>query len=516
MSSSPKRFKSDSMASQYDYDYIVIGGGSGGMASAKEAARLGAKVALFDYVKPSTQGTTWGLGGTCVNVGCVPKKLMHYSGLLGGNLEAARKYGWKLPEHTEHDWEKLVETVQDHIGMLNFSYRKGVQKYYINALAKFVDPHTITYVPKGKKEAVTVTAANILISVGGRPHVPEEVPGAVELAITSDDIFKLPHPPGKTLCVGGSYIALECAGFLNELGYDVTVNARSILLRGFDRQCAEKVGSVMAELGTKFLYGVSPTALRKLDDGKIEVTFGTGDKLTKDVFDTVLFATGRYPDVKGLNLEASGVQTLPNGKIPVKDEQTNVPHIYAIGDVIPTRQELTPVAIKTGEMLARRLFGGSKQVLDYHFVPTTVFTPIEYGTVGYSEEEAIAKYGAENIETYLSEFQELETAAAHKQKHPRAITDPDDADLQPASLSKLVCLKTDDQRVIGFHFVGPNAGEVTQGFALALKLGARKADFDDMVGIHPTNAESFADLSITRSSGLDFRAAGGCGGGKCG
>jgi thioredoxin/glutathione reductase (selenoprotein) len=360
---------------EYDYDLIVIGGGSGGMSCAKQAASLGAKVVLFDFVKPSTQGTTWGIGGTCVNVGCVPKKIMHYAALQGQNLHDASTLGWAINAH-KHNWDTLVETVMSQVQMLNFRYRvalksKGV--HYINALAEFgEDSHTIVYREKNN-EVKRLTARYVTIAVGGRPHIPADIPGALDYALTSDDIFSLDHAPGKTLCVGGSYIALECAGLISELGYDVTVAARSIALRGFDRQCADKITSVMTDLGTTIL---TQTRIQS-------ITKGSGDRLTvsmKDAsgrervetFDTVFFATGRNPDTRGLNLAHVGVRCDPTtGKIPVTNETTNVSNIFAIGDVCEGKQELTPVAVKAGELLARRLFGpeDSSPQMNYHLVP---------------------------------------------------------------------------------------------------------------------------------------------------
>eukprot|EP00301_Raphidiophrys_heterophryoidea_P022651 c675_g1_i1.p1 GENE.c675_g1_i1~~c675_g1_i1.p1 ORF type:complete len:547 (-),score=122.21 c675_g1_i1:129-1769(-) len=505
----------------FDYDYAVIGGGSGGLASAKKAASLGAKVVLFDFVVPSTQGTKWGLGGTCVNVGCVPKKLMHYAGIIGHQMSHdAHKYGWNFKEQPTHDWLTLKNTVQNHVKSLNFGYRNGLrsnQVEYINALARFSGANELSYELRG--ETKKLTAAKILIAVGGRPSLPSDVPGAVEHAITSDDLFALNRPPGRTLCVGGSYIALECAGFLTELGFDTTVAVRSIVLRGFDRQCSEKIATMMDELGTNFRYGVIPSAIIKQDDGKLCVSFKnstTGADEGSDVFDTVLYAVGREAFTKNLNLEAVGVKTLPNGKIDAVNEQTNVENIFAVGDVLHARPELTPVAIQAGELLALRLFAGKTGHMDYDNVPTTVFTPLEYGAVGLSEEEAIARFGKDDIETYLFEFSSLEAAAAHRTKHPSRYTDETFADLSPTCLSKLVCVKSQNERVVGFHYVGPNAGEITQGFAIAVRLGAKKQDFDQVVGIHPTDAESFTSMDVTRSSGSSWVAAGGCGGGKCG
>lgn len=500
----------------FDYDLVVIGGGSGGMAAAKKAAGYGKRVALFDYVKPSPKGTKWGLGGTCVNVGCIPKKLFHYSGLLGQSFYDATKLGWKIPEHPEHDWSTLRQNVLMYIKSLNFAYKTGLRSAnvkYINAAAALESKNSVTYTLKG--EAKSLTAETILIATGGRPFLPS-IPG-INHAITSDDIFQLKTSPGKTLCVGGGYIALECAGFLKELGLDVSVAVRSILLRGFDRQCADKIGSTMHDLGVNFLYGVTPKELVKLDNGKIQVTLTrSGEADLVEEYDTVLYATGREADTKGLGLENAGVTVTDKGKFQTKDEQTNVDNIYAVGDVLDGKPELTPVAIQAGELLASRLYGNGSETMDYELIATAVFTPYEYGTCGISEEEAEQRYGKENIETYLFEFSTLEFSAVHRRKHSSRYEDEMDADMSTPCLSKLVCLKTENERVLGFHFIGPNAGEICQGYALAMHCGVTKKQFNKLVGIHPTDAESFTAMDITRASGESFVAAGGCGGGKCG
>eukprot|EP01125_Pyxidicula_operculata_P017274 TRINITY_DN6045_c2_g1_i4.p1 TRINITY_DN6045_c2_g1~~TRINITY_DN6045_c2_g1_i4.p1 ORF type:complete len:998 (-),score=286.89 TRINITY_DN6045_c2_g1_i4:193-3045(-) len=520
------------------YDYIVIGGGSGGMASAKEAAKLGAHVALFDYVKASTQKTRWGLGGTCVNVGCVPKKLMHYAALCGEAVHDASVFGWDV-KTGRHNWGALVDNVQAHVKKLNFYYEKGLKtanlksfisgettKYsdgtvtYYNALAKFDGPKSVSYTDDFGNSG-TITGDKILISVGGRPFVPthDECPGAYEYGITSDDLFSRKQVPGKTLCVGAGYIALECGGFLHNLGYPTTIAVRSVPLRtgGFDRQCVDKVVSLMQAQGLRFLMTTVPKKIEKNANGKYNVTLENVNtkQSTVEEYDTVLFATGRGADTAKLNVDAAGVKKTSTGLIPTNDaDQTNVEHIFAIGDVAQGRPELTPVAVKAGEALARRLFGGSSQLMDYTGVPTTVFTPFEYGIVGLSEEDAIKKYGADNIVVYLAGFQTLEIGAAHRTTSPIDGSAPED--FPTNSLSKLVCLKSENERVVGFHFVGPNAGEITQGFALALKLKATKKDFDSVVGIHPTDAESFMSLQIQSSSGEVWESSGGCGGGKCG
>lgn len=491
------------------YDLAVIGGGPGGLAAAKEASRLGSKTVLFDHVQPSPRGSTWGLGGTCVNVGCIPKKLMHYAALLGHSEHDRVELGW-APSPATHSWEKLVETVQNYVKMLNFSYRSGLMTTkveYLNARAKVVGRNSIEFT--GKNGTQQITAKHILIAVGERPTIPKSVPGAADYAITSDDIFMLKKPVGKTLIVGASFVALECAGFLTALGYDTTVAVRSILLRGFDRQCSEKVGELMVATGTKFIYNETPASVTKLPDGRLEITFTNG---STDVFDTLVYATGRLPDSTYEELRALGVEFSKAGRINAIDGVTSVDSIYAVGDIVEGNPALAPVAVKDGELLARRIFGKSDKKIDLTTVPMCVYTPFEFGTVGLSEEAAKERYG--EIEVYLSEFTTLELSAVHRVKAKIAQADEDDIYMPPTCLAKLVCRM--DGTVVGAHFVGPNAGEIIQGIAVAIRLGAKKQDFDDTIGIHPTDAESFMGLFVTKSSGESWVASGGCGGGRCG
>jgi pyruvate/2-oxoglutarate dehydrogenase complex dihydrolipoamide dehydrogenase (E3) component len=273
----------------------------------------------------------------------------------------------------------------------------------------------------------------------------------------------------------------------------------------------------MYELGTNFAIGKTPVELTKDASGVITVNFDDG---SYDEFDTVLIATGRTPATRGLNLPKSA-EIHSSGKLvadPLSNLVRGTKSIYAVGDCLVGSPELTPVAVKDGELLARRLFkGDSKAVFDKRFVPTTVFTPSEYGSVGLSEEEAVKQYGAANIDSYLYEWPSLERAALHREKPSDRRIDEGDVEQGNNCFTKLVVHKAGGlEKVVGFHFIGANAGEVTQGFALAVKLGATKQDFDDLVGIHPTDAEALCGLSVTRSSGEDFVAAGGCGGGKCG
>ncbi|XP_069673437.1 thioredoxin reductase 1, mitochondrial isoform X2 [Periplaneta americana] len=476
------------------YDLVVIGGGSGGLACAKEAVQHGAKVAVLDYVTPSPRGTVWGLGGTCVNVGCIPKKLMHYAALLGEAIEDAKAYGWMLPgTPIKHDWQVLRGAVQDHIKSVNWVTRVQLRDNkidYYNGHGKFVDPSTVKVILKNGKEH-TLTASHIVIAVGGRPKYPD-IPGALEYGITSDDIFSLEKPPGKTLVVGAGYIGLECAGFLNGLGYDATVMVRSVPLRGFDQQMAGIVADEMASKGVKFLMKCVPLSVEKNDDGKLVVSWtSTEDQNThSDTFDTVLFAVGRRALTKELCIDSAGVNIAPEScKVIAVNEQSNVKHIYAVGDVLQDKPELTPVAIQAGKLLAQRIFNKSSEQMDYENVATTVFTPLEYGTVGMSEERAINKFGEENLEIFHAYYKPTEFFIPE-----RNIKN---------CYAKVVALRADPQKVLGMHFIGPQAGEVIQGFASAMKCGLTMKELQSTVGIHPTIAEEFTRIFVTKRSGVD-------------
>ncbi|XP_013097896.1 thioredoxin reductase 1, mitochondrial isoform X1 [Stomoxys calcitrans] len=486
---------------EYDYDLIVIGGGSGGLACAKEAVANGAKVACLDFVKPTPLGTKWGIGGTCVNVGCIPKKLMHQASLLGESVHEAAAYGWEIPnkEAIKPDWEKLVQSVQNHIKSVNWVTRVDLRDKkveYINGLGFFKDPHTVVAKLKNNTER-TITASKIVIAVGGRPRYPD-IPGALEYGITSDDLFSLDRAPGKTLVVGAGYIGLECAGFLKGLGYESTVMVRSIVLRGFDQQMANIVADSMVERGIPFLHKTIPKSVEKTEDGRLLVKYVNTETQEEgsDVYDTVLWAIGRKGLVDDLNLDAAGIQVKAD-KIAVNEaEQTNVPHIYAIGDIIHGRPELTPVAIHAGRLLARRLFGGSKQIMDYTDVATTVFSPLEYACVGMAEEDAIKKYGEDNIEVFHGFYKPTEFFIPQKSVRYCYV--------------KAVAERSGDQKVLGLHYVGPVAGEVIQGFAAAVKSGLTMKILLNTVGIHPTTAEEFTRLSITKRSGMDPTPASCC------
>eukprot|EP00033_Pygsuia_biforma_P002315 GCRY01002563.1.p1 GENE.GCRY01002563.1~~GCRY01002563.1.p1 ORF type:complete len:513 (-),score=123.83 GCRY01002563.1:327-1865(-) len=498
----------DDSPHDYQYDLLVIGGGSGGLAAAKAAAKLGVKVAMCDFVKPSTQGNTWGIGGTCVNVGCIPKKLFHQAALIGEDLEDASSYGWKVDKKgVEFDWDELVNNIQDHIGSTVWNYKVQLRKAevdVINGYASFTDPHSVEITnASGKRK--TLSARRFIIAVGGRPSLPD-LPGVHEHCVTSDDIFSLMTPPGKTCVVGASYVALECAGFLTALGFDVTVMVRSILLRGFDQECAKMIGDFMEEHKTKFMHQCVPQAVDKTPEGKLRVRYkikqgGDSSEVTEgeELFDTVLYATGRTPQTEPLNLDVAGVRINPKTKkIITRNERTTAPHIYAIGDAIESTctfvPELTPTAIKAGQYLIERLYNKSHATMSYHLVPTTIFTPLEYGTVGLTEDAAIEKYGEENIRIYHGFFTPLEWTVPHRGDNK--------------CFHKLICLENDRERIVGFHLVGPHAGEVTQGFGVAMMCGATKREFDMTVGIHPTNAEVFTTMAVTKDSGEVAKSSG--------
>jgi len=479
----PKKVE-ESKETSYDFDLVVIGGGSGGLSAGKEAAELGAKVALLDFVKPSPQGTSWGLGGTCVNVGCIPKKIFHHAALSKEFIEDAQHFGWKV-EAGNHDWNKLVDGVRNYIKSLNFGYKVQLRERnvkYINSLGSLLDEHTIKAVNKKGKEQ-TITAERILIAVGGRPK-QLECPGG-NLAITSDDMFFLSKPPGRTLVVGASYVALECASFLIGFGYDTTVMVRSILLRGFDQQMAEMVGAAMEKMGTKFIRETVPRKLEKTGDGKIKVFWDGGE----DVFDTVLVAIGRHADTGNLGLENVGLRATKSGKLKTAFGQTEVPSIFSIGDCEEGVPELTPVAIALGRNLAHRLYGDVKTPTNLMAVPTAVFAGLEYSCVGMSEEAAREKFGSA-VDAYHTHFTPLQWTVPDNREYNQCY-------------AKVVIDTSRNNLVLGIHLLSPEAGEIVQAYGVAIKFGMTFQDLKGLIGIHPTIGEELCLLTEPKSSGKE-------------
>ena len=496
-----------SFSHKFNYDYFVIGGGSGGLASAKEAALYNKKVAVADYIVPSPYGSKWGLGGTCVNVGCIPKKLYHIAGLkyeeldnystIGINIDYPKKiisnsYSQEEQVKALCDWNILKDKIQQYIKKLNFGHRSKLREKnitYYNKFAKFIDNHTLLLTDsKGVEEIVT--ADKILVSVGGRPNYGE-YKGSKEFCITSDDIFSLNKPPGKTLVVGASYIALECAGFLNSLGYPTSVMVRSKLLRGFDNDMSDRIGIMMKNKGVNFIENSIPLEFSKASNERVITKYiNINDQSTKEEeYDTVILAIGREAITKNLNLDKLSVKVNPkNSKIIVDDkDKSSIDNIYSIGDCADNRPELTPPAIRAGRLLSQRLFNNSDKNMNYNNIATTVFTPLEYSCVGYSEEDAKIKYGEDKIKVYHSEFSPLEWTLLDN--------------YIDNSYAKVIVNSNDNNRVVGMHLLSPNAGEIIQGFSAAINCGLTKEQLDDTVSIHPTSAEEITLLKIDKEIG---------------
>ena len=448
----------------YDYDLLVLGAGSGGIATARRAAQYGAKVGIIESDR---------LGGTCVNRGCVPKKLMVYASHFYDLFEDSTGYGWTVGE-TSFDWNKMITAVNNEVDRLNGIYQRmldnsGVTLY--RGYGKFIDSHTVEI---GDKK---VTADKILIAVGGKPFKPNDIPG-VEHAITSREIFHVKEQPKRMVIIGGGYIGVEFACILNGLGTEVTLVIRGDkILRGFDEDLRSEIQDGMERHGIRILTNKPDISIAKKDSG-LEVTVydKNGDEEIIVTDAASLAATGRMPDLENLGLENTKVEVV-NGAVAVDEyNQTAEAHIYAVGDCTD-RINLTPVAINEGRAFADTHFGGKSRQMCYENVPTAVFSTPEAATVGLTEAEARAKYG-EAVKIYRSKFR------------PMYYTLPDKPE---KTLMKLI-VDTNTDRVVGAHMVGDNAGEIIQGVAIAVKMGATKADFDATVGIHPSSAEEFVTM----------------------
>ncbi len=444
-----------------NFDLLVLGGGSGGLAHAQRAADHGMRVGVVE---------SGPLGGTCVNVGCVPKKVMWYTAEHAHHLGHAADYGFDF-EVNGHDWSALKSRRDAYVKRLNDIYASNLEKRnveYIAGYARFKDAHAVVVDDR------EIGAERILIATGGRPIVPD-VPGA-ELGITSDGFFELENRPQRVLVVGSGYIAVELAGILNALGSDTRIIVRKNgIVRSFDNMLGTELMASMRAHGTAIDTGVIPVRLAKSDDGLV---LTSQDGRCFGPVDCVLWAVGRTPNTADLNIEATGVATDASGFVPTDDlQQTNVAHISALGDVTG-RAALTPVAIAAGRRLADRLYGGMDgRHLDYRLIPTVIFSHPPIGTVGLTEDEARAEYG-DLVTVYTSSFTAMFYALG---------------DIKRRSSMKLITVG-EDERVVGCHVIGEGADEMMQGFAVAMRMGATKADFDDTVAIHPTSAEEFVTM----------------------
>jgi glutathione reductase (NADPH) len=443
------------------FDLVTIGGGSGGLAAAQRAAEHGARVALVESAP---------LGGTCVNAGCVPKKISFTAASLAHAIEDARDYGFHVDLHG-HDWAGFAAKRQAFIQRLNGIYERNLAKKgveYVAGRAQFRDPNTVQVAGR------ELSGKHIVVATGGRPTVPQ-IPGR-ELGLTSDDFFRLTSRPQRVAITGAGYIAVEFAGVLRALGSEVTLLFRKdSVLREFDEYLQAGLLHAMREDGIRLVSQATPVALTGSNEG---LQLATGDGRRHGPFDAVIWAVGREPSTSDLNLAAAGVKTDAQGFITTDAYQvTSVPHIFALGDVTG-RAALTPVAIAAGRRTADRVFGGmAGRHLDYDYIPSVIFSHPPIGTCGFSEAAARKRFGAA-VKCYTTEFVSLYYGIM---------------DHRPKTRMKLVTVGP-EEKVVGCHILGQGADEMLQGFAVAIRMGATKRDFDDTVAIHPTSAEELVTM----------------------
>lgn len=444
---------------KFDFDVFVIGAGSGGVRAARMAASEGAKVAIAD---------DHALGGTCVNVGCVPKKLYTYASHFSHDFENAKGFGWSL-ESATFDWPTLVANKKTEISRLNGIYadllnNSGAQ--IMRGYASLKDVNTVTV------NGTDYTAQRIVIATGGRPNIPDV--DYSDLLISSDQIFDLAEFPKRLLVVGAGYIALEFACIFQGLGSQVQVSYRGdLIMRSFDDDVRRFVDQEMRKQGIEMNYQSQVSNVVRQDDQSLLVTFADGS--TKEV-DQVLMAIGRNPRLAGIGLDTLGIATTKKGTIAVNENfQTNIDNIYALGDVTGGI-ELTPVALAEAMALVNHWYGDGEKPMDYDLIPTAVFTQPNVGTIGLTQQQAMEQHG--DITVYRSDFKPM--------KHTLSGSD------ERSFMKLIVAVSTD--KVVGLHIVGEGAGEMLQGFAVAMKAGATKADFDATIGIHPTSAEELVTM----------------------
>lgn len=445
------------------YDCIAIGGGSGGIACMNRAASYGKRCAIIEEKE---------LGGTCVNVGCVPKKVMWYAAQVAQSIhKLAPDYGFKI-KGSQFDFQTLIGNRSAYIDRIHSSYERVLGKNNVDVIkgvATFIDEHTVQVGDK------TYTADHILIAVGGKPSIPD-IKGA-EYGIDSDGFFELTQLPKRVAVVGGGYIGVELAGVLAELGSDIHLVIRKQKpLDAFDSEIVDTLIEVMDSNGIHLHSKTNITEVQKLDN-ELKLLLDTGESL---MVDCLIWATGRIPNTARLNLEKAGVSVDDKGYIIVDEYQnTNVEGIYAVGDNMAGGIELTPVAVAAGRRLSERLFNQKpNEKLDYSLIPTVIFSHPPIGTIGLSEVQAKQKYGDDLVKIYTSSFTPMYSAVTQHR--------------EPCKM-KLVCVG-DDEKIVGLHGIGFGVDEMIQGFAVAIKMGATKANFDDTVAIHPTGSEEFVTM----------------------
>ena len=439
----------------YDYDLFVIGAGSGGVRASRVAAAHGAKVAIAEEYR---------VGGTCVIRGCVPKKLLVYGAHFAEDLKDARRFGWNVPD-CDFDWAVLRDNVLAEVDRLNGAYTHTLDNHGVEIVherATVSGPHEVT-LASGK----TITAGKILIAVGARPAVPN-CPGS-EHGITSNEVFHLDALPKRVLIAGAGYIANEFAGIFNEFGSKVTlINRSDVILRGYDEQIRDRLLQISMTKGIDFRFHAEFRGIEKQADGSLKVSMTNHEPLEVDL---VLFATGRVPNTEGLGLAEAGVELDAKGAIVVgADNRSSVDSIYAVGDVT-NRVQLTPVAIREGQAFADTVFGNKPTIVDYNCIPAAVFSHPPIAGVGLTEGQAKQKYGS--VRVYTSDFRAMKNVLANRNER---------------ALYKMVC-EADSGKVLGLHMIGPDAPEILQAAAIAVKAGLTKADFDQTVALHPSMAE---------------------------
>ncbi|QPC61166.1 hypothetical protein HYE67_003397 [Fusarium culmorum] len=460
-------------------DYLVIGGGSGGLASARMASnKFGIKATIVENKR---------LGGTCVNVGCVPKKVTYNAAALAEAIHDSKAYGFSVQETAPFDWSTFKTKRDAYIKRLNGIYERNLNNDkvdYVHGWARLTSKNQAE-VTLDDNSKVLINAKKILVAVGGKPTIPPEIPGS-EYGTNSDGFFDISTQPKKVAIVGAGYIAVEFAGMFNALGTETHLFIRhDTFLRNFDPMIQEAVTKEYERLGVKLHKRSQASKIEKDSNGKLTVTYkdDQGNESVVSDVDNLIWAIGRTPETKGIGLEETGVKLAKSGHIIVDEYQnTDVDSIYALGDVTG-EVELTPVAIAAGRRLAHRLFGGaefSTLKLDYSNIPSVVFSHPEVGSIGLTEPEAIEKYGKDNIKVYKTSF----TAMYYAMMEPE----------QKGPTNYKLITTGPEEKVVGLHIMGIGSGEMLQGFGVAIKMGATKADFDSCVAIHPTSAEEIVTL----------------------
>ena len=451
---------------EYDYDLVTIGAGSGGVRASRLAAQFGARVAICEDSR---------VGGTCVIRGCVPKKLLVYGAHYADDFVDAAGYGWSATA-PPFDWAELIANKNREIDRLNKAYIRVLSENgvdIVEARARLAGPHAVEVGGR------SITAGNILVATGSWPEMPD-IPG-VGHAITSNEALELDSLPRRMVIVGGGYVAVEFAGIFNSLGVDVTEVVRAdTILRGFDEDMRVALAEEMVGRGVDLRCRAVVLGIEKTKDGSFSLRLAEGEPIETDL---VMYATGRAPNTKDIGLEEAGVEINDNGAVAVDGySRTSVPHVFAIGDVTG-RSNLTPVAITEGAAVAQTLFNDNPTEMDYSNIPTAVFSQPPLARVGLTEAEGRA--GTTRVDVYLSRFKPMKFTLAGRDEN---------------AVMKLV-VDGDTDRVLGCHMVGMDAPEIMQGFGVALKAGATKAQFDATIGIHPSAAEEFVTLDDKRADG---------------